>query len=118
MKLMSQKLFKRAPEEAWPQIPPVIRGGHDLSLITAGSELVGTFDSHDAPFDPEMLLRRIEFQETGWLNDPDGLHHISARVCAPDVFPNAALVAFAAHRGCQQDPQEQWRRRENILVYH
>jgi len=35
MKLVGQKSFKRAPEVARPQMPLVVRGEHDLSLIAA-----------------------------------------------------------------------------------
>jgi len=116
MKLMSQKSFKWAPEVARPQIPPVIRGEHDLSLVAAGSDLVRTTKRHNAAFDPETLLGHFELHEMWWLNDRDVLHHIPSLVRALDARSNATLVAFGPHRVRQQDTQEQWRRRGNILV--
>ena len=117
MKLMSQKSFKRAPEVARPQMPPVICGEYDLSLVAvAGADLVRTSKCLDAAFDPEMLLGHFELHEMGWLNDRHALHHVSSLVYALDARSYAALVAFSPHRVWQQDTQQQWRRRGNILV--
>ena len=116
MKLMSQKSFKWAPEVARPQIPPVIRGEHDLSLVAAGSDLVRTSKRRDASFDPEALLGHFELHEMGPLNDRDALDHISSLVRALDARSNAGLVAFGPHRVWQQDTQEEWWRRGNVLV--
>lgn len=116
MKLMGQKSFNRAPQAARPQLPPVIRAEHDLSLAAAGSKLVRTSKRRDAAFDPEALLDHFELQETGPLNDRDALHHISSLVPAMDDRSDAGLVAFGPHRVWQQDPQQEWRARGNLLV--
>jgi len=116
MKLVSQKSFKRAPEVARPQMPPVFRGEHDLSLVTAGSDHVRTSKRRDAAFDSESLLGHFELHETTRLNDPYVLHHISALVLALDDRSNAGLVAFGPYRVWQQDTQEEWWTRGNLLV--
>ncbi|MGD0074720.1 MAG: hypothetical protein ABSD31_10315 [Candidatus Binataceae bacterium] len=83
MKLVRQKSFKRAPEAPRPQMPPVIRGEYDLSLIAvAGADLVRTSKHRDAAFDSKALLGHFELQEMRWLNGRDALHHISPLIAA------------------------------------
>jgi hypothetical protein len=116
MKLVSQKAFERAPEVARPQMPPVICGEHDLSLVAAGSDLVRTSKRRDAAFDPEALLDHFELHEMGRLNDLDALHQMSSVVRALEGGSNAGLVALGPHRVWQQDTQEEWRAHGDLLV--
>ncbi|HYL35774.1 MAG TPA: hypothetical protein VEV17_07675 [Bryobacteraceae bacterium] len=97
VKLAHQERFQRPPQEAGPQVRPVIGDQHHVGRIATGMDLVRTAKRTGATLDPQTLLNDFELQQMGRFNAGDALYQIPFPVSAADRCPNAGLVAFGSN---------------------
>jgi hypothetical protein len=98
VKLVTQKPLQGAPQGARPQVPPVIRGEHDLSLLAARPDLVRAPAQRNAVLNPDMLVHHLEPQQMGRFHYQNALHQFAAPVSAQYVRSHRGLISFGAHR--------------------